>query len=178
MQQDIMIISRSYAKAIFEFSLQYNTCNEWKIFLKKFDNFVHDKRMQIFFYGIYSEKTILNLFIIYAKCKINVYEKNLIKLLIFYKRFKIIKYIFMFFMELYNNYFNIMNIEIIFSRTISINNIKKICLLLQNICHKKIHLTYKIKPSIIDGIIIRSNDVIIDDCILSRINELSTYLLS
>lgn len=178
MQQDIMIISRSYAKAIFEFSLEHNTYNEWKIFLKKFDKFVQDQRMQIFFCGMYSEKTILNLFIIYYKCKINLYEKNLIKLLMFYKRFKITQYIFIFFMELYNNYFNIMNIEIIFSRKISINNINKICLFFQKIFHKKINLTYKIKPSIIDGVVIRSNDIIIDDCLLSRINELSTYLLS
>ncbi|MCW5197046.1 ATP synthase F1 subunit delta [Buchnera aphidicola] len=171
-------IARLYAKAIFDFAIQNKSLKIWKEKIKLFLNICECQEMKEFICDIYPSHIILKIFLIIYNQNIDTYSKNLIKLLIINKRLKILKNIFIYFIQFYNDYYNIINIEIITPFQLHNNKIQYIQKQLTKKINKTIVLTLKKNQSILNGIILKSNNIVADICSMNYLNQLSNYLLS
>lgn len=177
--QHNLTIARAYATAIFQFSVQHQSLDIWKILLIKLSEISQSRYINHFFHAIYSIDVILNVIIqACSNVKINQYGKNLIKLLILNKRLYLLEQIYNQFIILYNDYYNIINIEITTTHDLHAEQKKKIRFFLTQRFHKKVNLICHIDQSILHGIILRYHDMVIDNCVLSRFSELSNFLIS
>ncbi|CAL4041857.1 ATP synthase subunit delta [Buchnera aphidicola (Takecallis arundicolens)] len=177
--QHNLTVARAYATAIFKISVQHKSFENWKILLIKLSEMSQSQHINNFFHVIYSVDIILKI-IITACCniKIDQYGKNLITLLILNKRLYLLEQICNQFIMLYNDYYNIINIEITTTHDLNTEQKKKISIFLKNRFNKKINLICRIDSSILHGVILRYHDMVIDNCVLSRFSELSNFLIS
>ncbi|CAL4041879.1 ATP synthase subunit delta [Buchnera aphidicola (Phyllaphis fagi)] len=171
-------IARPYAKAIFDFSIQHKSLEIWKKNLKLFSIVSTCKEMKKFLSDIYSPVIILKVFFSICNQEMDIYAQNFIKLLATNKRLKILDSIFYCFTKFYNYYKNIIDIELISPFHFYKKQIQYIHKNLEKRLNKKINLTLQQDSSILDGIILRSDDVVIDICSLSNLKKLSNVLLS
>ncbi|CAL4317529.1 F0F1 ATP synthase subunit delta [Buchnera aphidicola] len=170
-------IARPYAEAIFEFAIEKNSLENWKKSLYLFSEISIQKEIKIFFSEIYPPNILLEIFSIIYHDKMDIYEKNLINLLIINKRFFYLKDIFLHFLKLYDKYRKILHVKLI--SACNFNNKKKyqIHQMLEKKFNKNIYLKFQVNPMILDGIIIYVNDLIINDCLNYHLKELSNFLL-
>ncbi|QCI27018.1 ATP synthase F1 subunit delta [Buchnera aphidicola] len=175
--QNTLHISRIYAIAIFDFCIQNKSLENWKKKLLQLSKVIQNKKINKFFNIIYSKNIILNIFFIIYNNKIDNYFKNFIKLLIINQRLHLIHHILKQFLKLYNNYHNIMDVKLISTYQLTDDQKKNICVILEKKFHKKINLIIKINTSILYGYILNYHNIIIDNCILNRFQELSNFLI-
>lgn len=169
-------IARPYATAAFEYALENKKIIEWKKIMHVIAIILKNKKIQNFIFYKNAE-IIIEDFIhkIYDK-KLHKDFKNFIKILIKYNKLNIFPEIFIYFLKLYNQYYKITNVEIISACILKKKYTDILKKRLKEKLSKKIILNYKIKKNLIAGIIIRINDLIIDNSIKSRINNLKNYL--
>ncbi|WP_343128200.1 ATP synthase F1 subunit delta [Buchnera aphidicola (Takecallis taiwana)] len=174
-----LIIARAYATAIFNTSIQHRSLKYWKVLLRKLLQISQIQNVNQFFNIIYPIDVILK--IIITTCsdiKIDKYGTNFIKLLILNQRLHLIKYIFHEYMTLYNNHYNIINVEITTTHALDKDQKEKINIILKRRFRKTVNLICFTDPSILYGVILRYHDMVINDCIFIKLHELSNFLIS
>lgn len=176
MQKNITI-ARAYATGIFDYAIENQSLEYWKKTLIDINNITKNQHVKHFFYKIYPIKNILNIIEITLQYTINVHMKNFIKLLFINNRLYMINMIIDIFLKLYYDYHNIMYVTVISS--IGLTNIQKdkLSQKLHKRFSKKIYFEFKIQPDLIYGMIIKINDMIIEDCISIHIEKMLNFLL-
>ncbi|CAL4317479.1 ATP synthase F1 subunit delta [Buchnera aphidicola] len=175
--QKEMDIARVYATAIFNFSIKKNCLQCSKNFLSLLYKIFKNKKINHFFFFLSDVKNIFHILEDTIYEQLNQNNKNFLNLLIYNKKLHLIKKIQEIFINLYNKHYNIITIHIITAININLQEKRKIFSLLEKKLCKKIHLRFKVRSSILNGMILKFQDTIIDDCILSRLKALSNFLL-
>ncbi|WP_343182538.1 ATP synthase F1 subunit delta [Buchnera aphidicola] len=177
MQQEITI-SFSYAKAIFDVAVKKKKLEEWKLMLYRLKKIFKLKFLNIFFNEIYPVNTVLHVIQIAYQKEMSIHEINFIKLLILNKRLYIISRIYILFLHFYNQYHNIVHVELISANNLNETKKKKICSFLSNKMGKNIDLLCKTDSSILYGFILRYEGFVIEYNGLKNLQEFSEHLLS
>ncbi|WP_343153673.1 F0F1 ATP synthase subunit delta [Buchnera aphidicola (Mindarus keteleerifoliae)] len=162
-------ISRPYAKAIFEFSVESNQIDYWEKKLFFFSKVSESKIIKKILLSGYSYKYIIKVFSIACEKKLGKIEKKIIYLLAINKRLIYLKNIFSFFLKYKNQHNNIIKVDLISPFNLSNSNMNNISNFLKKKFSKNITLNLIVDISIIGGIIIKVDDLVID-------NSLQTYL--
>lgn len=174
---NIKNVAQLYAKAIYKFAINNDQSLEsWQKILKFITAIVSDKKINKLIYREYLSQKIASLFIDIFHDKINQNGKNLIKIFAENKRLTILNIIFEEFMNLCQIYKEIINVDIISAYKLNEKQIESINTMLQKRLLKKINTKYFIDKSIIDGLIIKFNDMVINASALFRLDKLSNIL--
>jgi len=176
-------ISRPYAEAIFEIAIQNNTVSEWKKILTIIKMIASDKKVRKFLSGSLSPKILSSVFITIISNTINNSgdiinnnAKNLIKLLAENQRFKILNNILEQFLKLETYHKNIMIVELISAFSLQEKQITQIRKILEQFFLKKVKITCKVDPCIINGMIIKANDTVLNLSVQNHLKQLSNAL--
>lgn len=176
--QHNLIIAYAYATAIFRIAIENKSLEKWKKFLIKLLHISQIQDVNQFFHSIYPANIIQKIILLFFTDNLDIYSKNLIQLLVINKRLYLIENIFHKFIKLYNEYYNIVNVELTTVHTLNIQQKKKISVILENKLNKRINLICTVDNSILYGVIIRYNNMVIDNSIINTFNELSNFLIT
>jgi len=176
-------ISRPYAEAIFEIAIQNNTILEWKNILIIIKMIASDKKVRKFLSGSLSPKILSSVFLKISSDitnnssdMINNHAKNLIKLLAENQRFKILNNILEQFVKLEIDHKNIMIVELISAFSLQEKQITHIRKILEQFFLKKTKIICKLDPYIINGVIIKVNNTVLNLSVQNHLKQLSNAL--
>jgi F-type H+-transporting ATPase subunit delta len=171
-------ISRPYAQAIFATAIETNSIEEWKNILIFINAIASYRKIKNFLSGSLSPKYLSTVFIEIGRDIIDDNATNLIKLLAENKRFKILKNILEKFLKLEASYKNIIIIELISAFPLKEKEINRIREKLEQYLLRKTKLICKVDPNIINGVIIKFNNMVINLSVQNYLNKLSDALHS
>ncbi|AHG60353.1 F0F1 ATP synthase subunit delta [Buchnera aphidicola] len=169
-------IARPYARAIFEIAVNSNSIEKWKEMLIFINVIASCEKVRKFLSGSLSPKYLASIFIIVGGEIINQEAKNLIRVLAENQRLKILDSILEQFLALEADYKKIVIIELRTAFLLKEKQIVKIRKTLEKYFSSKIKLVYKIDEYILDGIIIKVNNIVFDLSVRSYLKQLSDAL--
>ncbi|AYN24494.1 ATP synthase F1 subunit delta [Buchnera aphidicola] len=169
-------IARPYAKAIFELAVENKSIEKWKKMLIFINEMVFSKKIEKFLSGSLSPSYLSSCFIFIAGDQINDHARNLIKLLAKNQRFRIFNNILQQFLKLETSYQGNTIIELTSAYSLQKSEIIDIRCVLQKAFLSKIKFIYKIDQEILDGIVIKKNDMVFDYSVRSYLKQLSEVL--
>lgn len=169
-------IARPYARAVFEFSVKNNSIEKWKKMLIVMNQIASHENIKYFLSGSVSPQYLVSFFLLIGQKKIDQYGKNFIQLLSINKRLNILNEILKKFLILESLHNNIVHVELISSyplKKYQINNINNV---LKKFLTSRINCTSKIDTSIIDGVIVKIGNTVLNLSICHYLKQLSNFL--
>ncbi|ANZ22261.1 ATP synthase F0F1 subunit delta [Buchnera aphidicola (Diuraphis noxia)] len=168
-------IARPYARAIFEIAVYKNSMQKWKEFLIFINDITADSKIRILLSKSFSPKYLSSVFIEICG-NLDEEKKNLIKLLCENQRFNVITNILNKFLKLEADYKNILIVELISSCSLEQKQIFQIQTVLEKRFLKKIQFLCKVNHDLLDGIVLKINNTVVDLSIRNYIQQLSNVL--
>ncbi|XRX42614.1 MAG: F0F1 ATP synthase subunit delta [Buchnera aphidicola (Eriosoma harunire)] len=169
-------IARPYATAIFNIALLDNSIDIWHQELKLCTHISHilfniQKIPNNLHYT-----DIIKMFFYITQNEISQKTKNLIKIMAKHQRINYFSDILNYFYILKKNYENFITIEITSAYTLEKKILTSIHQIFSQHFKKKINFKFKIDKTLISGLIIKSDDHVIDYSIKNILNKLTTIL--
>nr|AAO45107.1 ATP synthase subunit delta [Buchnera aphidicola] len=169
-------VANIYAKAIFELAVEENQINLWQKMLLFSVSISRDLKIKNLLAGILPAEYIANIFITLCGDQINLKCQNLIKIMAENKRLFLFKNVLSEYINLKNNYNKVLEAKIISAYALNLSQLKNISLFLEKKFNSNINLKHSIKDTIIDGFIIKVNNLVIDMSIRNRLKQLKNFL--
>jgi len=169
-------ISKIYAKAAFSYAKKNCCIVQWEKMLYISSFVIKEKNFKNYLLNHLSKKEITNKFLSVLKDFIDVNFINFIKILNKNNRFFLLPKILHEFIVYHNKSNNVLNSTIITTKNINKNDIQLIKKFLKHRFSKKIILTHIIEPNIIDGVILKTNDKVIDGSIKNQLQNIRSFL--
>nr|AAO45907.1 ATP synthase subunit delta [Buchnera aphidicola] len=169
-------VAHIYAKAIFELAVEENKIDLWQKMLFFSVSISRDLKIKSLLAGVLPAEYIANVFITLCGDQINLKCQNLIKIMAENKRLFLLKNVLLEYIGLKNNYNKILEAKIISAYELSFSQLKNISLFLEKKFNSNINLKHSIKDTVIDGFIIKVNNLVIDMSIRNRLKQLKNFL--
>ncbi|AIN47050.1 F0F1 ATP synthase subunit delta [Candidatus Palibaumannia cicadellinicola] len=174
---EFITIAHPYAKAAFDFAVEHKKIESWQSMLLFSAEVSNNKDIK----KLLANKVILDvqlakIFISVCGDQLNIYGQNLIKIMAQNKRLIVLPYVFQNFINLRTQYELAVEVELISIHRLNQAQITKITTALEQRISRKITLNCKIDRSVMAGIIIRINDMVIDGSIRGRLERLTRSL--
>ncbi|VFP85565.1 F0F1 ATP synthase subunit delta [Candidatus Erwinia haradaeae] len=171
-------IARPYARAAFNFAIEQQSIDHWKKMLTVTTLVVCDAQIKHLITRPLSPTLLFERLMIIFDAQLDYHTRNFIKIIVYNKRLSILPIILDQFIQLCSMHDNVKKVEVISSIVLNQNQLSRIRIAIENhlSCHIKLHC--KIDPSIIAGVILKTDDIIIDGSIRSRIKQLTSAILS
>ncbi|XBC44381.1 MAG: ATP synthase F1 subunit delta [Buchnera aphidicola (Schlechtendalia peitan)] len=169
-------IAHPYAKAIYEFSIDHRSLDIWKNMLEHMVNMSNHKEIKKIILSMSFFQQLADFFISICGDKINKYGRNFIKILVHNRRLILLEDIYEEFILLYNNYKNIICIKVVSAYPLQKKQISYIRKILKERFLKNINIICEINKNLIDGLIIKFNDIVIDLSVQYQLKNLLHFL--
>ncbi|UDG80554.1 ATP synthase subunit delta [Candidatus Hartigia pinicola] len=175
---EIATVARPYSKAIFNFSLENQSFEKIKHMLMFTSKVICNKHFShLLSYHIVPEK-IATILISICGDKIDEHMRNFIRIMAQNKRLGILPEVLKQFTKLHKKLELIIEVDMISSTKLNKQQLKKISALMEKHLSYKVKMNYKIDKSIIAGVIIRAEDLVIDGSVRGRLARLTDFLES
>ncbi|PPI88338.1 F0F1 ATP synthase subunit delta [Candidatus Pantoea edessiphila] len=174
----LITIARPYAKAIFDFSVENNDVEHWYQMLKLIAEIAIDKEIKKIFPRNLAAQDMYTIFNTICGNKLNKPAKNLIKLMSENKRLHILPIVLNEFIKLRNSYEETKEVNIISAKQLNNKQLADIKNVLEKYLLSKIILKHQIDRSLISGVIIYLDDLVINDSVSGRLSNLAKFLQS
>ncbi|WP_343128612.1 F0F1 ATP synthase subunit delta [Buchnera aphidicola (Kurisakia onigurumii)] len=165
-----------YSKAAFQFSKKNQCVKEWEKLIFFSSKISQINKLQPIILGLLEYKYSKKFFIEICDIKKNIFFTNFIKLLLENKKLILLPTIYKLFVKFSLQDRQMEKIEITTAYELNILEYQKIKNKLEKIIKKKIYLKKNIKKTIIGGIIIRINDIVMDHSIKNRLVEIKKII--
>ncbi|XBC40769.1 MAG: F0F1 ATP synthase subunit delta [Buchnera aphidicola (Nurudea yanoniella)] len=169
-------IARPYAYAIYKFSVFHNSIDSWKTMLKYMVNISNHEKIKKIILSKFFLRQIEKIFISICGEKIDKYAQNFIKILAQNKRLILLESIYIEFISLCDIYENITHITVFSAYILTQNQLDNINKIFEKKLSKKINIKCKIKKDLIDGFVIKYNDMVINLSIQYQLKRLLYFL--
>lgn len=169
-------VANIYAKAIFELAVEENKIDHWQKMLLFSVSISRDLKIKNLLAGVLPAEYIANVFMTLCGNQIDLKCQNLIKIMAENKRLFLLKNVLSAYINFKNNYNRVLEAKIISAYELNSSQLKNISLFLEKKFNSNINLKYSIKDTIIDGFIIKVNNLVIDISIRNRLKQLKNFL--
>ncbi|WP_367680442.1 F0F1 ATP synthase subunit delta [Candidatus Fukatsuia anoeciicola] len=177
---DFITVARTYAKAAFDFSIKHQAVKSWQNMLVFAVKVARNEYIAELFSRSLAPEIISEIFITICDNELDEFARNFIRIMAENGRLQILPEILEQFIQLRALLESTIEIEVFSARVLNDTQRKKISTAIKKklkLLHK-IKLNCKIDKSIIAGVIIRTNDIVIDGSVRSHIRRLSGILQS
>ncbi|MBK4765019.1 MAG: F0F1 ATP synthase subunit delta [Pantoea sp. Brub] len=171
-------IARPYAKAIFNFSVIQKNIKHWHNMLTVISAISSNKNIQNILKKNMSASVLSELFNTICGNEIDCYAQNLIKIMANHRRLNILPAVLEIFTSMKNDYEKLIEVDLISASKLSNSQCIKIKLAIEKKLSYQVKLNHKIDSSLIAGVIVHLNDLIIDGSVKGRIAHLKHILKS
>lgn len=169
-------IARPYAKAAFEFSVEHKQIQEWQNMLFFAAQVVSDEQMKHFLTGSLSAEKVADVVISICGEQLDQYGQNFIRVLAENKRLQVLPEVLDQFQKYVDDYQSTTEVDVTSAFPLNNDQKQRIVKAMENRLARKVKLNCNIDSTLIAGVIIRTDEFVIDGSSRGQINRLATEL--
>ena len=178
---ELTTIARPYAKAVFDFAIEQrsidkSTVKKWEEMLGFLAEVVENDTMKDFLTSSFSAEKLADTVISICGEQVDQYGQNLIRLMAENKRLTVLPIVFKEFQHYVEEYNAIAEVQVTSAQPLSIAQQEKVAAAMEKKLARKIKLNCNIDTSLIAGVIIRTDDFVIDGSSRGQLNRLANEL--
>lgn len=173
---ELSTVARPYAKAAFDFALEQGQLDKWQQMLQFSALVVSEEQVMDFINSSLASSKVSDTFIKICGEQLDQYGQNFIRVMADNKRLAVLPAVFDAFLELRAEQESIKNIEIVSANKLTKAQEAKIAKAMEKRLGTKVRIASSVDNSLIAGVIIRYDDVVIDGSSRGQLNRLSQEL--
>ena len=178
---ELTTIARPYAKAVFDFAIEQrsidkSTVKKWEEMLGFLAEVVENDTMKDFLTSSFSAEKLADTVISICGEQVDQYGQNLIRLMAENKRLTVLPIVFKEFQHYVEEYNAIAEVQVTSAQPLSIAQQEKVATAMEKKLARKIKLNCNVDTSLIAGVIIRTDDFVIDGSSRGQLNRLANEL--
>ena len=178
---ELTTIARPYAKAVFDFAIEQrsidkSTVKKWEDMLGFLAEVVENDTMKYFLTSSFSAEKLADTVISICGEQVDQYGQNLIRLMAENKRLTVLPIVFKEFQHYVEEYNAIAEVQVTSAQPLSIAQQEKVAAAMEKKLARKIKLNCNVDTSLIAGVIIRTDDFVIDGSSRGQLNRLANEL--
>ncbi|WP_373603507.1 F0F1 ATP synthase subunit delta [Aggregatibacter sp. HMT-949] len=178
---ELTTIARPYAKAVFDFAIEQrsidkSTVKKWEEMLGFLAEVVENDTMKDFLTSSFSAEKLADTVISICGEQVDQYGQNLIRLMAENKRLTVLPIVFKEFQHYVEEYNAIAEVQVTSAQPLSIAQQEKVAAAMEKKLARKIKLNCNVDTSLIAGVIIRTDDFVIDGSSRGQLNRLANEL--
>lgn len=165
-----------YAKSVYQFALKNQSLDHWQTMLTFMAKMSLQKEVKCIINKMYFFQQLGEFFISICGSKLDKHGQNLVKVMAEHNRLTIIADVLKKFLKLRHKYENILNVKVYSAYPLTKESISDIHVVLEKKFKKTIYIHNNVDSSLIGGLIIKFNDIVIDLSIRSKLRSLAYFL--
>jgi len=178
---ELTTIARPYAKAVFDFAIEQrsidkSTVKKWEEMLGFLAEVVENDTMKDFLTSSFSAEKLADTVISICGEQVDQYGQNLIRLMAENKRLTVLPIVFKEFQHYVEEYNAIAEVQVTSAQPLSIAQQEKVVAAMEKKLARKIKLNCNVDTSLIAGVIIRTDDFVIDGSSRGQLIRLANEL--
>ncbi|VTM24290.1 F-type ATPase subunit delta [Stutzerimonas stutzeri] len=178
---ELTTIARPYAKAVFDFAIEQrsidkSTVKKWEGMLGFLAEVVENDTMKDFLTSSFSAEKLADTVISICGEQVDQYGQNLIRLMAENKRLTVLPIVFKEFQHYVEEYNAIAEVQVTSAQPLSIAQQEKVAAAMEKKLARKIKLNCNVDTSLIAGVIIRTDDFVIDGSSRGQLIRLANEL--
>ncbi|HGO5856861.1 TPA: F0F1 ATP synthase subunit delta [Mannheimia haemolytica] len=173
---ELSTVARPYAKAAFDFALEQGQLEQWQQMLTFSAAVASDEQVASFLNSSLASGQISETFINICGEQLDQYGQNFIRVMADNKRLAVLPAVLNAFLELRAEQESIKDVEVVSADKLTDAQEAKIANAMEKRLGTKVRITSSIDSSLIAGVIIRYDDVVIDGSSRGQLNRLSQEL--
>lgn len=173
---ELSTVARPYAKAAFDFALEQGQLEQWQQMLTFSAAVANDEQVASFLNSSLASGQISETFIKICGEQLDQYGQNFIRVMADNKRLAVLPAVLNAFLELRAEQESIKDVEVVSADKLTDAQEAKIANAMEKQLGTKVRITSSIDSSLIAGVIIRYDDVVIDGSSRGQLNRLSQEL--
>ena len=178
---ELTTIARPYAKAVFDFAIEQrsidkSTVKKWEEMLGFLAEVVENDTMKDFLTSSFSAEKLADTVISICGEQVDQYGQNLIRLMAENKRLTVLPIVFKEFQHYVEEYNAIAEVQVTSAQPLSIAQQEKVATAMEKKLARKIKLNCNVDTSLIAGVIIRTDDFVIDGSSRGQLIRLANEL--
>lgn len=173
---ELTTIARPYAKAAFDFAVEQSTVEKWAEMLKFSSELIKDETMQTFLNSSFSSNKLADTVISICGDQLDQYGQNLIRLMAENKRLIVLPAVYQEFQHYVEEHQKIVEVQVISAQPLNVVQSEKIVAAMEKRLARKVKLNCSLDSSLIAGVIIRTDDFVIDGSSRGQLARLANEL--
>ncbi|GJH43428.1 ATP synthase subunit delta [Pasteurella canis] len=173
---ELTTIARPYAKAAFDFAVEQSTVEKWAEMLKFSSELIKDETMQTFLNSSFSSNKLADTVISICGDQLDQYGQNLIRLMAENKRLIVLPAVYQEFQHYVEEHQKIVEVQVISAQPLNVAQSEKIVAAMEKRLARKVKLNCSLDSSLIAGVIIRTDDFVIDGSSRGQLARLANEL--
>ena len=178
---ELTTIARPYAKAAFDFAVEQSTSDKstvekWNEMLGFLAELVKNETMQNYLTGSLSAQKLADTVISICGEQLDQYGQNLVRLMAENKRLTVLPQVFKEFQHYVEKYKAIAEVNVISAQPLSVMQQERIAAAMEKRLAQKVKLNCNVDSSLIAGVIIRTEDFVIDGSSRGQLTRLANEL--
>lgn len=173
---ELSTVARPYAKAAFDFALEQGQLDKWQAMLQFSAQVVENEQMANFIESSLASGQISDTFINVCGEQLDQYGQNLIRVMAENRRLAVLPAVLSGFLALRADYDAIKEVKVVSATRLTDAQEAKIASAMEKRLGTKVRITSSQDNSLIAGVIIRYDDIVIDGSSRGQLNRLSQEL--
>ena len=178
---ELTTIARPYAKAAFDFAVEQSTSDKsavekWNEMLGFLAELVKNEAMQSYLTSSFSAQKLADTVISICGEQLDQYGQNLVRLMAENKRLTVLPAVFKEFQQYVEEYKAIAEVNVISAQPLSVMQQERIAAAMEKRLAQKVKLNCNVDSSLIAGVIIRTEDFVIDGSSRGQLARLANEL--
>lgn len=173
---ELTTIARPYAKAAFDFAVEQSAVEKWTEMLAFIAEVIKDETVQTFLKSSFSPIKLADAIISICGEQVDQYGQNLIRLMAENKRLTVLPSVFKEFQHYVEEFKAIAQVQVISAQPLSNDQQEKIAVAMEKKLARKVKLNCTVDNSLIAGVIIRTDDFVIDGSSRGQLARLASEL--
>ncbi len=178
---DLTTIARPYAKAVFDFAVEQsavdkNAVDKWAEMLDFLAQLIENEKIQAFLYSANSAEKLAEEIISLCGEQLDQYGQNLVRLMAENQRLIVLPTVFTEYQRYVEDYRSIAEVSVTSALTLTKAQQQKIAKAMEKRLARKVNLNCSVDESLIAGLIIRTDDFVIDGSSRGQLQRLASEL--
>lgn len=173
---ELTTVARPYAKATFDFAVEHQSIDKWMTMLDFAAELVKQPDLEQILSGANSAQKISDTIIAICGEQLDQYGQNLIRLMAENNRLMLLPTVLQLFLSYVAEYQSIKEVKVISANPLTKEQQQKIVHAMENKLATKVKLDCSVDSSLIAGVIIRTDDIVIDGSSRGQLQRLANTL--
>ena len=173
---ELTTIARPYAKAAFDFAIEQSAVEKWTEMLGFAAAVAEDEAVKAYLSSSLSAQKLANTVISICGEQLDQYGQNLIRLMAENKRLTVLPTVFKLYQHYVEEYQAITEVQVISAQPLNVTQQDKIAAAMEKRLARKVKLNCSVDNSLIAGVIIRTDDFVIDGSSRGQLTRLASEL--
>lgn len=173
---ELATIARPYAKAAFDFAVEQSAVEKWNEMLRFAVEVVKDETIQKFLTSSLSSTKLADTIISICGDQLDQYGQNFVRVMAENKRLTVLPAVFEEFLDYVKEYQSVAEVQVISAQPLNAAQQEKIVAAMKKRLARKIKLSCSVDNSLIAGVIVRTDDFVIDGSSRGQLARLANEL--